>query len=137
MAGEAGGDDRREGDRPPLWDARFGEPPWSLELGELVWDLHLAFATATLADPALYSAGVETAAFIRELAQHREEEMALSLILTCTAATPDAALVDQAHRVARLLFERYPDGSATDADAFVQAWLTWDPASGVPPPYTT
>lgn len=136
MTAEAGGDDRSEGVYPPLWDARFGEPPWDLEIGKRVWELHLALAEANSADPALYSAGIESAAFIRELAQHREEEIALQLILTCAIA-PAPSLVEQARRVARVLFERYPDSAAKDADAFVEVWLGWDPESSAPPPYTT
>lgn len=122
-----------EGIREPLWTYP-NDPPWDLRLGERVWDLHLALVNAAAVDSSMYVASSHDARSIREDASHREEGSALTLILATASPSLPRPLVEQAQRVAKLV---WPTEPAEEVEADVLAWLKWQPGSGEQPPYRT
>ena len=133
MEGPEQGTPGPERPREPLWTYP-NDPPWDLRVGELVWDLHLTLVDAAAVDGSMYSASSDDAQNIREDASHREEDSALTSILAGASAALPRPLVEQAQRVAKLVWATEP---AEEVEADVLAWLKWQPGSGQPPPYTT
>ena len=106
----------------------------ALHLGEQVWKLHRALMKASSVDASIYSVTDVGAEDIRMDTQNREPELALTAILASASPTLPPSLLNQAQRVARLV---WANSSPSEVDASVCAWLAWNPASCVDPPYAT
>ena len=103
----------------------------STRLGDAVWSLHLAFVEANDADDVIYGASDDD---VLEYVMHHEEELALVCILEGSTPGLPARLLEQTRLVAQQIWAAAPEQWV---DAQIEAWLQWDPASGVDPPYTT
>jgi hypothetical protein len=110
----------------------INEDPRDIYRAEQVWDLHLAFADAAVSDPELYSASAKDWDEVRELAEHREAELALETVLAHATPALSPPLLGHAQRVAQLICGDEPAGEVV---AWVDGWLRWHPGCGFDPPY--